>query len=418
MPLSDSIARRVQEYFCADRYDDAIAYLRTSLEVGVDGDRAEIHKLLGRIFYYRSDFDAAKTHLQAALTANPDDLYAEFYLAHSLVPLGDPQSALRFYADCMQRARSKDGIADHVSALAKTVPFGDPACATLLGSGDPGAKGETAGGPKVSVIILCHNKLEFTIRCLTALFANTEYPDLEVIAVDNASVDDTPGYLEMFSRKVTFIRSRTNLGFVGGNNAAVRAASGDVLVFLNNDTEVQKGWLPEMLRCMADHPDAGVVGARLLYPNKTIQEAGGIIFSDGNGWNYGRGYPATSSLVSFVREVDYCSGAALMVRADLFRLLGGFDERYSPAYCEDSDLCFGARALGFKVLYCPSAVVVHHEGVTSGTDVTKGFKRFQEINVPKFREKWATQLLRQRANEKSKFTVRSRRGRVAFRAHY
>ena len=414
MPLSDPIARQVQELFCADRYDEAIAFLRTALDTTDIGDaeRAEIQKLLGRILYYHGDFPAAKSCFQAALEGSPADLYAMFYLAHCLVPLGDTQSALRLYADCMERSECKDGIADHVSALARTVPFGDATIAPLVGCAPPVLQGGNANGPRVSVIILCHNKLEYTVKCLAALFANTEYPNLEVIVVDNASIDDTPGYLEIFSRKVTFIQSRTNLGFVGGNNAAVRAASGDVLVFLNNDTEVQRGWLLEMLRCMADHPDAGIVGARLLYPNKTIQEAGGIIFSDGNGWNYGRGYPAYSSLVSFVREVDYCSGAALMVRADLFRLLGGFDERYSPAYCEDSDLCFGVRELGFKVLYCPSAIVVHHEGATSGTDVTKGFKRFQEINVPKFKEKWKERLQHQCANENAQVYRASRRGRT------
>ena len=414
MALSDPFVHTVQELFCADRYDDAIACLRTALEA--DGreqaDRAEINKLLGRIFYYRHEFRVAKEHLEAALSENPTDLYALFYLAHTMLALGNRESAFRLYAECMDRSKTKEGIACHVSALARSFPFGDASIASIVEQGRARSDNADASGPKVSVIILCYNKLGYTIKCLSALFANTEYPNLEVLVVDNASVDDTPGYLEMFSRKITFIQSRTNLGFVGGNNLAARQASGEILVFLNNDTEVQKGWLTEMLGCMAAHPDAGAVGARLLSTDRTVQEAGGIIFADGNGWNYGRGFLAKSSLVSFVREVDYCSGAALMVRADLFKLLGGFDERYAPAYCEDSDLCFALRELGFKVYYCPTAAVIHHEGVTAGKDVTKGFKRFQEVNLPKFRERWQHRLGKQHANEQRVVFEASRRSRT------
>lgn len=165
-------------------------------------------------------------------------------------------------------------------------------------------------------------------------------------------------------------------------------AFGDYLVFLNNDTEVRKGWLKALLDTFENNDDCGAVGCKLVYPDGKLQEAGGIIFSDGSGWNYGRGMDPNDPKFNFVREVDYCSGAALMVRKDLWDQIGGFDDRFAPAYYEDTDLCFEIRRRGYKVYYQPKSVVVHHEGVTAGTDITSGFKRYQLINREKFYEKW------------------------------
>ncbi len=413
MALSEKVAQQLQELFCSNQYERAIAHLKEALASlpAEDPDRSEVSKMLGKIFYYRGEINTARDFFQESVAANPGDPYALFYLAHCLDLQGDKQSAVRTYADTIAKANSSDGIVDHLCAAVQSIPFGDPRIESLLANrpAEPLSTAHTV--TRVSIIILCYNKLEYTIRCLRALFANTDVSNTEIIVVDNASVDDTPGYLEMFSRRVKFLHAETNLGFVGGNNFAVTHATGDVLVFLNNDTEVQRGWLQEMLLCMAAHPDAGAVGARLVYPDGSIQEAGGIVFSDGNGWNYGRGYPANSAPISFVREVDYCSGAALMVRADLFRVSGGFDQRYAPAYCEDSDLCFTVRELGYKVYYCPTAVVIHHEGATAGTDVAKGFKRFQEVNVPKLREKWSHRLERQYPNRQEAVRQAARRGK-------
>jgi GT2 family glycosyltransferase/glycosyltransferase involved in cell wall biosynthesis/Flp pilus assembly protein TadD len=413
MALAEQTIVRLQEFFSAGRYAQAADLLTTMLATTAEGDpeRADLLKILGRISYYEGDIGRARKYFQDSVAANASDPYALFYLAHCLDLSGDKQSAIRAYAETLNRVPSREGVVDHLAAAVQAVPFGDASVEALLTGRPVTLPVKDPEGPLVSVIVLCHNKMEFTVRCLTALFAHTDYPRLEVFVVDNASVDDTPGYLEMFSRRVNFLHSPTNLGFVGGNNFAAQYAKGDLLVFLNNDSEVRHGWLTEMLRCMAEHPDAGVVGARLVYPDGTTQEAGGIIFSDGNGWNYGREYTVKNSRISFLREVDYCSGAALMVRRDLFTALDGFDSRYAPAYCEDSDLCFGVRELGYKVYYCPSASVLHHEGATAGTDVTTGFKRFQEVNRPKFRDKWSHRLQSQYPNRPELVWQASRRGK-------
>jgi GT2 family glycosyltransferase/glycosyltransferase involved in cell wall biosynthesis/SAM-dependent methyltransferase/Tfp pilus assembly protein PilF len=251
---------------------------------------------------------------------------------------------------------------------------------------------------RASIILLCYNKVELTKKCIIALKKNTPQNLYELIVVDNASTDGTAAFLAGLQRETPNLRvltNKENLGFVEGNNAGARMATTEHLVFLNNDTEPQPGWLEALLQTLDTDSRAGAVGAKLIYPNGTLQEAGGIIFSDGSGWNYGRGKDPRDPRFNFLREVDYCSGACLLVKRHLFEAAGGFDTRFAPAYYEDTDLCFWIRSAGWRVLYQPASVVVHHEGATAGTNLQSGFKRFQTINHAKFREKWEQTLKQQ-----------------------
>ena len=169
-------------------------------------------------------------------------------------------------------------------------------------------------------------------------------------------------------------------------------ARGEFLVFLNNDTVPQPGWLDALLRTFDEHPDAGLVGAQLLYPDGRLQEAGGVVFADGSAWNYGRFDAPDDPRYGYLRDADYVSGAAIAIPRALFAGLGGFDTRYAPAYYEDTDLAFAVRDAGRRVLYQPAARVVHDEGATSGTDTGSGVKAYQVRNQTLFAQRNARAL--------------------------
>lgn len=249
--------------------------------------------------------------------------------------------------------------------------------------------------PLSSVIIPVFNKVEYTQQCIEKLYKGTPGHLFELILVDNASTDETPSYLAGLKGDVKVITNAENLGFVDACNQGAAAARGHYLVFLNNDTAPLQGWLEALVEMAEGNLSIGAAGSRLVYPDGRLQEAGGLIFQDGSGWNFGRFEDPLSPAFADPAEVDYCSGAALLVRKDVFERLGGFDRRYAPAYYEDTDLCFGVRSLGLKVMYCPDSTVIHFEGITAGTDLTSGFKRYQAINREKFAAKWAKALAQQ-----------------------
>jgi GT2 family glycosyltransferase len=249
--------------------------------------------------------------------------------------------------------------------------------------------------PTVSIVIPVFNNWQLTERCLASLCASAPLGTLEVIVVDDASSDGTAAGLQAVPG-LRVLSNETNLGFTRSVNRGARAARGRFLFFLNNDTVVLPGCVEGLLRAM-EEPAIGAVGAKLVYASGHLQEAGGIVWRDGTGWNIGRGRSSSASQYNFRRDVDYCSAAALLVRAATLRTAGYVDERYSPAYYEDTDLCFAVRSLGHRVVCEPSAVVMHEEGRTHGTEKRQGLpaahsKANQEVNRATFVAKWATQL--------------------------
>ncbi|MDO9708727.1 methyltransferase domain-containing protein [Paracraurococcus lichenis] len=246
--------------------------------------------------------------------------------------------------------------------------------------------------PLVSVIIPTYGQVGFTLRCLASIAAAPPRAGIEVIVAEDASGDPAIASL----REVTGITLRenaANLGFLRSCNAAAATARGRFLLFLNNDTELLPGAIDALVELAQARPDAGLVGARLVYPDGRLQEAGGIVWQDASAWNYGRFDDPRRPEFNYVREVDYVSGAAILVRRDVFEQLGGFDDIFAPAYCEDTDLAFRIRAIGLKTLYQPRAVVVHHEGISHGTDTTSGVKAYQVRNQAVMRDRWAGVLL-------------------------
>jgi GT2 family glycosyltransferase len=247
--------------------------------------------------------------------------------------------------------------------------------------------------PLVSIVIPVYNKIGYTINCLLALQSNvnTEVP-YEIIIINDNSTDETLNILSKVEG-LNLINNATNLGFILSCMKGVEQAKGHYICFLNNDTEVQSNWLESLLETFNKYPNAGVVGSMLIYPNNQLQEAGGVIWANASGQNYGKLQNYTDPKYNFVRPVDYCSGASIIISKVDFELLGGFELDFIPAYYEDTDLCFAVRnKLKKQVLYQPKSRLLHYEGISAGTSTSSGMKRFQDINSKKFEKKWKDEL--------------------------
>ncbi|MDH4186066.1 MAG: glycosyltransferase, partial [Nitrospira sp.] len=250
--------------------------------------------------------------------------------------------------------------------------------------------------PVVSIIIPVFNKSLYTYTCLRSIQASGPACSYEVVVVDDASRDDTEAMLRAM-QGIRVVRQQGNQGFIRSCNAGANVARGEYVLFLNNDTIVGPNWLDELVATFQTIPQAGLVGAKLLYPNGKLQEAGGIIWNDGSAWNYGRYDDPDKPEYSYLRQVDYCSGACIVLPRALFLAVGGFDELFAPAYGEDSDLAFKVRQAGKLVLYQPESEIIHFEGVTSGVDTGSGIKGHQLANKEKLFKKWAHMLIQHRA---------------------
>ena len=245
--------------------------------------------------------------------------------------------------------------------------------------------------PSVSVIIPTYGQVPMTRRCLASIAAYPPKAAIEVIVIDDCSGDKRLARLARI-RGPRLLATPRNLGFIGACNHAAGFARGEFLLFLNNDTQVRAGWLDSLRDLLLVRPDAGAAGSKLLSPDGTLQEAGGVIWADGSGANVGRGDDPRKPVYNYVREVDYASGASLMIRRHLFEELGGFDPLYAPAYYEDADIAFRLRARGHATLYQPRSEVVHIEGVSHGTDPRAGIKAHQVLNQDRFVARWGPVL--------------------------
>ncbi len=292
-------------------------------------------------------------------------------------------------------------------ALLGDAPLFDDAIASLNAASHDAALAQ----PEVSIIIPVYGQLAATLSCLDSLFALTSAVTAEIIVIDDASPDDSADLLARI-HGIRLLRQSENHGFIASCNAGASAARGHFVLFLNNDTRVVTGWLDALVRSFAQFPHAGLVGSKMLYPDGSLQEAGGIIWRDGSCWNDGRNDDPNRPHYCHARRVDYVSGCSIMLPSALFKRLGGFDTHFAPAYCEDADLAMRVRAMGHEVWFQPQSRVVHDEGRTSGTDTTQGVKAHQVVNSRKLFLRWRCDLAMHRPNGQAPFLERDRTTRL------
>ena len=250
-----------------------------------------------------------------------------------------------------------------------------------------------AAAPKVSIVILNWNNALFTRACLDSIWRHTAGVKYEIVLVDNGSRPDDFWQLVSKPGKFRILRSQDNRFFSEGNNLGAEAARGEFLVFLNNDVTVSPNWLNALLQMFEQHPDCGAAGPKFVYPDGRLQEAGALVSPDGTVEQRGKFLDPQDPRFQDACVVDYCSAAALLMRKEIFERALGFEYKWEPAYYEDSDLCLKLTLLDLKVWYCPSSVVVHHEGTTSHSSRKElDLGGIPEINKVKFVERWGGYL--------------------------
>lgn len=255
--------------------------------------------------------------------------------------------------------------------------------------------GSEFAAPKVTIVIPVYKNTRYTLRCVLSVVSATDKTPYKVIIADDHSPDGSGLWLKKALAGIANLNvtvNARNLGFLKSCNEAAKLVTTPYLYLLNNDTYVLDGWLDELVGVFARHPDCGLAGSKLIYPDGKLQEAGGIVWRDASGANFGRGQDARKPEFNYQRDADYISAASVMTPTEVWRDLGGFSEEFAPAYYEDTDYAMKVRQKGMRVIYQPLSEVIHFEGVSSGTDITQGVKRYQAVNKETFQKKWAEEL--------------------------
>ncbi|MEK6793379.1 MAG: glycosyltransferase [Spirochaetota bacterium] len=267
--------------------------------------------------------------------------------------------------------------------------------------------------PVLSIIVPVYDQWHHTRRALISIARTVTDIPCEVIIADDASPDGT-AQIEQCTVNAIILRAEKNVGFLRNCSNASRRAKGDYILFMNNDAELLPGTCRALIDVMRSE-DIGVVGGRLLFPDGRLQEAGSVLRTDGTAGGYGRMDHPFKPEYSFMRDVDYVSGALFCTPRVLFAQLKGFDELYAPAYYEESDYCMRVRKAGLRVVYTPFANAVHHE--FQSMPAADALAR-QAVNRRKFLARWEKELaVRCPAGERDLFPYRSvpdKRPRVLF----
>jgi GT2 family glycosyltransferase len=219
---------------------------------------------------------------------------------------------------------------------------------------------------KVSIVIVNFNQGRLTLDCIGSIVEHTKNCEYEIIVVDNGSSADEIAILERASDQIRLIRLDRNMFFGEASNIGAEHATGNLVLFLNNDIKVTRRWIESLIAALEAEYCAGAVGPKILHPNDDLLEAGAVIRPDGWGIQIGKGgMKLPRNFIEATRITDYCSAACLLMRKKHFLELGGFDPIFDPAYFEDVDLAIRLRSIGLFTYYCGASVVYHEESTTS-----------------------------------------------------
>ncbi len=245
----------------------------------------------------------------------------------------------------------------------------------------------------VSVIVLAWNGEKYLKHCLAALFAQ-DYTPLQVIVVDNGSNDASVQIAQGFGPRLELVQNGYNFGFAGGVNIGISHTTGDVVVLLNQDTEVQPGWLRSLVETFAEDSSTGVVGSKAIYPDSgRLQHAGGFLRAgDAFAYHIGRD-EEDHGQYDTVTDMDYVTGTAFAIHRKVIEEIGTLDEGFFPAFYEETDYCYRARRAGFRVVYQPDAVLLHHETTSLPRDSYALVSTFHRSRVRFVLRHWAGEEL-------------------------
>ena len=247
---------------------------------------------------------------------------------------------------------------------------------------------ELAKPEKIAILIPTKDRADLLARCLESITALTDYPDFEIVVIDNDSEQpETARYFKNLPPRARVLRYPGPFNFSALNNFAVRQTSAPWLLFLNNDTEIlHADWLTNMAE-HAQRPEVGAVGAKLLFPDGTVQHAGVVLAEKNLATHAFLGAPGDSfengGQLQMARNYSAVTAACLLMRREVFGQVGGFDEKALAVAYNDVDLCLRLRAAGFQIVYTPFAQVRHHESVS------RGYGRANPLESRLMRERWA-----------------------------
>lgn len=244
--------------------------------------------------------------------------------------------------------------------------------------------------PLISIIIQVSNDINITESCIKSIINAEPSVNYEIIIINDLLRRATFLIEKSFKNYSNIIiHSGKNDNYLLNSNYGAKLSNGKYLVFIRNVLNVHKFWLSSLIKLIESNDNIGMVGSKIITQKGFIKEAGGIVWSNGECYDFGNGSDSNDPEYNYVKEVDYLSGDSIMIRKSIWNLIGGFDPRFNPMYYEDTDFAFEIRKLGYKVMFQPKSVVESSEKIF---DQKKLLPNIKEINKKKFIKKWEKEL--------------------------